>query len=421
MAHGNMLLGYARGSVGDVTFTRTNGNQVARARNRRPKNPRSNSQMAQRSLFASAVKMYQLAVANFFKFAFEDRKPHESDYNAFMRHNVKQGTNITQACFNDRKYPAIGDWLFAQGSLPAMNYYDSDNMVELNFDVTLPSFELPAPTTVGELSQYLVNDPKYMVGDMITLVDYGWYPYGTETFPSLVPPTGDHGTYFDFKQFIIDPNDSTPFQSLGYDLAILRNTGTQTGRIIMSSSDGVFDEQYRSFAAIHTRKKNDGSIMASNASIIMSGAYQQALNDSMDPVYIEQVLAAWRSSEDAILNPDSGGQAGSTQIYATPPSPFPITIAANGQSTMLNLFGVELKQGDTLRMMVKRDSNQPFYSNVIYQDGSTIDGAYFKLVDTDAESGGNKAITFMNTSSGSTKVTISSLQVNGRDVQILTF
>lgn len=415
MAHGNMLLGYSRGSVGDVTFTRTNGQQIARARNRRPKNPRSNSQMAQRSLFASAVKMYQLAVANFFRFAFEDRKPHESDYNAFMRHNVKIGTNITQACFNDRKYPAIGQWLFAQGSLPAMNYYDSSNIVELNFEVTLPSFELPVPTTVGELSQYLVNDSKYMVGDMITLVDYGWYPYGSEKFPSLVPPTGDHGTFFDFKQFIIDPNDPTLLQTLGYDVFIMRITGTQNGRLIMSSNGSIFDEAYRAFAAIHTRKKNDGSIMASDASILMSGAYQQALNDSMDPVYIEHVLASWRSSEDAILNPDSGGQAGSTQIYATPVTTLPTNIGPNVTSSVLNVHGVNINQGDTVYIAI----NNLGYT-VPYSNGSKV--AYgLQLIDTDTTEGQTQ-ITLKNPSATDTvSVNITALKVNGTDVQILRF
>ena len=42
MAKGNMLMGYSRGSVGDVTFARIKGQQIARARNRNPKNPKTN-------------------------------------------------------------------------------------------------------------------------------------------------------------------------------------------------------------------------------------------------------------------------------------------------------------------------------------------------------------------------------------------
>lgn len=53
-----MFLGMSRGSVGDVTFYRNRGNQVARARNRKPANPRSEAQVIQRMLLATASKAY---------------------------------------------------------------------------------------------------------------------------------------------------------------------------------------------------------------------------------------------------------------------------------------------------------------------------------------------------------------------------
>lgn len=58
MAKGNMFLGMSRGSVGDVTFYRGRGQQLARARNRSPKNPRSSAQIIQRMILATASKAY---------------------------------------------------------------------------------------------------------------------------------------------------------------------------------------------------------------------------------------------------------------------------------------------------------------------------------------------------------------------------
>ena len=58
MAKGNMFLGMSRGSVGDVTFYRNRGNQVARARNRTPMNPKSEAQTIQRMILATASKAY---------------------------------------------------------------------------------------------------------------------------------------------------------------------------------------------------------------------------------------------------------------------------------------------------------------------------------------------------------------------------
>lgn len=60
MSKGNMLLGYARGKVGDLVFTRRNGEQVTRPRVRVIANPRSTGQQIQRMIFASVSWAYQL-------------------------------------------------------------------------------------------------------------------------------------------------------------------------------------------------------------------------------------------------------------------------------------------------------------------------------------------------------------------------
>ena len=59
MARGNLLLGMGRGSVGDVTFYRNNGQQLSRARNRKPRNPKTQGQLYQRAIMATIVKAYQ--------------------------------------------------------------------------------------------------------------------------------------------------------------------------------------------------------------------------------------------------------------------------------------------------------------------------------------------------------------------------
>lgn len=57
MATGNLLLGYGRRSIGDVTFYRAGGQQRSRARNRNPHNPRSEKQAIQRMVLSAAAKM----------------------------------------------------------------------------------------------------------------------------------------------------------------------------------------------------------------------------------------------------------------------------------------------------------------------------------------------------------------------------
>lgn len=58
MSKGNMLLGQARGSVGDLTFFRRNGEQITRAKVTQVANPRTTAQLIQRMIFATAAAAY---------------------------------------------------------------------------------------------------------------------------------------------------------------------------------------------------------------------------------------------------------------------------------------------------------------------------------------------------------------------------
>lgn len=60
MSKGNLFLGFGRGKVGDVVFTRIAGEQVTRARNRSPKNPQTPIQLLQRVCMKTAALGYSM-------------------------------------------------------------------------------------------------------------------------------------------------------------------------------------------------------------------------------------------------------------------------------------------------------------------------------------------------------------------------
>lgn len=60
MAKDNLFLGFGRGKVGDVVFYRLGGQQVARARNRSPRNPQTVIQLLQRVLLKTSSVAYSL-------------------------------------------------------------------------------------------------------------------------------------------------------------------------------------------------------------------------------------------------------------------------------------------------------------------------------------------------------------------------
>ena len=299
MSKGNMFLGYARGSVGDVVFSRTNGQQITKARNRNPNNPRSISQVMQRSLFISAVKFYQLARAKFFKFAFEDKKSTESDFNAFMRHNTMFGTNMSSPAFHAYNYPALGDFVLSLGSLQPLRQWNRNNQFAAQTGIILGASD-ELPTTIGALSQLLLRNERYREGDMFTLVDYGFQVLNSASVPAIQVNNDDYNTFFTWKQWKINTADTSNLNTIGISV----EKDSTSNELLMLSTGEVFDESYRGMGLILSRNSSSG-LLVTDTRLVMSGLLSGAITASKDETYIKQVLTSWGAGDEAILSPRS--------------------------------------------------------------------------------------------------------------------
>lgn len=83
-----MFQGMARGKVGDVVFSRLNGEQITRVRNRHPQNPRTNKQMVQRAIMATIMQMYSAGKA-IFDHSFQGKSVPAGSQREFMSVNAK--------------------------------------------------------------------------------------------------------------------------------------------------------------------------------------------------------------------------------------------------------------------------------------------------------------------------------------------
>lgn len=88
MAKGNLFQGMARGKVGDVVFSRLDGQQISRVRNRSPKNPRTNKQLWQRAIMATIMQAYAKG-KEIFDHAYEGYSVGANCQREFMRLNTR--------------------------------------------------------------------------------------------------------------------------------------------------------------------------------------------------------------------------------------------------------------------------------------------------------------------------------------------
>lgn len=115
MAKGIEMNGMLRGKRGGNVYYRKNGEQVSRARNTEPANPRTNKQLYQRAVMATCMRMYSLGKV-IFDHSFQGRKKGSENQSRFMALNAKLVRNGIAAQVNsnaDNLWRVVGPGVVA--------------------------------------------------------------------------------------------------------------------------------------------------------------------------------------------------------------------------------------------------------------------------------------------------------------------
>lgn len=293
MSKGNVVLGYGRGAVGDLVLTRLKGQQVAKARNRHPANPRTAPQMKQRAGFVSPLKFYTRGVQNLFQFAFTDKRFKESDYNAFMRINVGGGFPLTPDEFRNAGFPALGSWVMSRGSLPGyvpIVTSPNSNNIGLYVGGITPS------ERIADLTEVL--DQLYGVksGDIVTFVMVR--AYGVVTTPNSISVDEGAEVRWSINQFRCDFGDSTVISDRLP--AIDQFTVSGKNYFGISAESAQINESTVGMAIIRSRLTTKG-LMVSTSRMVCGGFVDEFVEFRNSPSEIQRVLAEWGASSAAIL------------------------------------------------------------------------------------------------------------------------
>lgn len=131
MSKGNMLLGHARGKVGSLVFSRSNGQQIVRARAEVVRNPQTDAQVIQR-IFLNTIAQAYSRMSAIVDHSFEGVKAGQDSMSFFMKKNLEAirakvanaGDLNTQAVYVTpigESYLATNDYIVSKGSLPVVN------------------------------------------------------------------------------------------------------------------------------------------------------------------------------------------------------------------------------------------------------------------------------------------------------------
>jgi len=335
MAKGNMLLGQARGKVGDLVFSRNNGKQVIKARSEVVRNPQTTSQTLQRILLNTISQAYSVMLP-ICDHSFEGVKVGQDTMSEFMKQNLNRirarVTNLKNTTGGltgfysvspiGYKGIAINNYILATGKLPQIKVSGLE-LSTANAEVA--QVEIPgAPDELTYAS--LINAFGLQRGDQLT-------------FCQLTYNAGED-IRFDYSRVILAPVDEDGI-AYSTDVALIadgainmpseRNEGNFAR---LSYTDGVL-----SFAVaggvpvgacvIVSRQADNGEWERSNSVMFVTStpaAYGQwSLLDAIDLFY----TGGMDLGSDYYLNNSQSSNSGTSQSATNKPYMSRLIIAGN--------------------------------------------------------------------------------------------
>lgn len=213
-----MLLGKARGSVGDLTFSVLNSEQITRAKAKSVKNPRTDAQMIQRVLMSTTVHAYS-GMQEIVDHSFQGVPYQGRSMNRFNQLNVKNlralyaqiagGSTDVPLVFNanGNKRISLAPWIMSTGSLPSVGLMINSE-AGAAWPVALTNNHTVGPNTVDygvAIDATFESAPSY--ADLIAY--FGLQAGDQLTLCALTRLVSDNeaGCNFKYGRFILQPND----------------------------------------------------------------------------------------------------------------------------------------------------------------------------------------------------------------------
>lgn len=381
MSKGNMLLGHARGKVGDLVFSRVNGKQVTRARAAVVKNPQTEAQMIQRILLNTVAQAYSKMSA-ICDHSFEGVASGQPSMAYFMRRNL----GLLRTTLAE-----IGDF---DAAAPMTSPIGTNGLASNTYVISKGQLAEIIPTVAtGGISIALSANTYEAVlaatglqrGDQLTIITVSGQEYTDQKF--------------NYSRIILDPVEadgsaadlSTAFLENG---AIVKpNPRNENTGHTYSFADGEFlttvaAQVVNMAAAIGSRQKTDGTWLRSNAALILAegASIGYSMQESLDlfaaggldvenPMYLNNAVrtarrAAASPSSSQVFKLRSGTQVGTVEK----------TIVAIESSTNDGHPVVKLIDEDGNKYFLQNfDEDITAYGKYLTNKAGTYTGAMFEL------------------------------------------
>ena len=309
MAKGNMLLGQARGSVGDLVFSRSNGKQVIKSKAGEVKNPQTTAQLIQRIILNTVSQAYS-KMQDICDHSFEGIANGQMSMSYFMQKNI----NLLRYTLSQ-----IGD---LNASAPCFAPIGNNGLASNSYVIAKGSLAEIVPQVSGGAVAIALTENTYAAvlaatgcqrGDQLTIITVDGVDLSDQKFVFsriILDPVAQDGTQLGLETEFIsgnainaaNPRNENRGHSYTFDNGSFE-VSVPTAAINMG-------------AAIASRQKADGAWLRSNAVLLLAEdagigySMQQALDlfasggiDVESSKYLNNALRNVRAAHASSSNP----------------------------------------------------------------------------------------------------------------------
>lgn len=306
MAKGNGIIGKVSGSVGNLTFSIREGEQIMSGRVTKVRNPRTEAQVRQRIKFPNLVAMYR-AFHGLLNECFERKRRNRyaraaNNFNRFVSINL-----YSRPVFLTRSESAAGFCIAApyqvsEGSLPSIETLGTGT--DTYTDIALGELEITDETTVAQFSMAVVqNNSLYEYGDAIAYLS---------ALQTVQVDTGTPQVISNLYKVTLDAANQE----------LLRSVAPSFGFSVAGGYLGHGENIGQgAFAWIHSRRTSEGLQVSSQRLVVCNTLFQQYNNNT--------ALEASTRAYGAIAVPIAPGTSGDV---AQPAAPVVSVLSVAGQS-----------------------------------------------------------------------------------------
>lgn len=237
-------------------------------------NPRTNSQMEQRTRWANLVNFYR-ANAGWMKFAYETKKQNQSEYNKFMSLNVPSARIYLPKSIASQGGCVVDAYQMTQGSLASVEVLKSGAAWQTNLYL-VSATDLSENSTIAEVTaQLLPANPALREGDQLSFLRFTQMTNTSTGVPFVVVrkyevilKANDTRRFFDFM-----PEDYITFGGTPQAPCIEVSDSGNAGGFLLAISRTIGGKTYVSSQSI---------VVANNDALISAYSSATAIQEAID-------------------------------------------------------------------------------------------------------------------------------------------